>query len=63
MQHALEAVWAAGGGDEDGNRGRAVALAIAVQDFRELSRLDLVPSEQVRCFGFIICVFDLADSI
>ena len=47
MQHALEAAWAADGKDEDG-RGPAVALAMAVHEFRELCRMDLVSAEQVR---------------
>ena len=56
MQHALQAAWAAGREDGDG-RGPALALAMAVQEFRELSRLDLVSAEQVRSRVWICGVF------
>lgn len=68
MQHALETAWAAGREDGDG-RGPAVALAMAVQEFRELSRLDLdlVSPEHVRLVCGLLfvredggCLFDLS---
>lgn len=64
MQQVLEVVWAAAGaqGTEEGSTPlsstgtaqcerrlqEAMALAMAVQEFRETCRLDLVSSEQVR---------------
>lgn len=64
MQHALEAAWAAG--RENGDEGGAtLALAMAVQEFCELSRLDLdlVSAEQVSLvYGcvelFLLCLVD-----